>query len=105
MLYNLLLNAVQATGEGGRVTVGFRSHPTADEVELWVEDTGPGIPPDKLDLILKPFYSTKPGGTGLGLPICLRIIENHGGRLSIESEVGRGSTFRVYLPVRGLGRA
>lgn len=105
MLYNLLLNAIQATDEGGRVTVGLRSRPEADEVELWVEDTGHGIPPDKLDLVLKPFYSTKPGGTGLGLPICLRIIENHGGRLSIESEVGRGSTFRVYLPIRGAGRA
>jgi len=105
MLYNLLLNAIQATDEGGRVTVGLRPHPAAGTVELWVEDTGHGIPPDKLDLVVKPFYSTKPGGTGLGLPICLRIIENHGGRLLIESEVGRGSTFRVYLPIRGAGHA
>ncbi|MDW7984886.1 MAG: ATP-binding protein [Acidobacteriota bacterium] len=105
MLYNLLLNAIQATDEGGQVTVGLRSRPATGEVELWVEDTGHGIPPDKLELVIKPFYSTKPGGTGLGLPICLRIIENHGGRLLIESEVGRGSTFRVYLPVRGTGRA
>ena len=76
-------------------------------VELRVADTGCGIPPDQLRLIFEPFYTTKQpdehghGGTGLGLSVCRQIIEQHQGRIRVESLVGRGATFTVKLPLRG----
>ena len=75
-------------------------------VELSVADTGVGIPPDRLRLIFEPFYTTKEpdanghGGTGLGLSVCRQIIEQHQGRIRVESPVGKGSTFTVKLPIR-----
>jgi signal transduction histidine kinase len=71
----------------------------AECVELVVADTGVGIPARNLDQILKPFFSTKPHGTGLGLPLVARVVDAHGGRLWVESEVGRGTTFHVRLPL------
>ncbi len=72
-------------------------------IRIEVEDTGPGIPPDALGQIFDPFYSTKaPGeGTGLGLAICLRIVETYGGRILVKSEVGKGTTFTILLPIWG----
>jgi two-component system NtrC family sensor kinase len=69
-------------------------------VVVAVEDTGPGIPPAELSKIFEPFYTTKPQGrgTGLGLSICYGIIEDHRGRIEADSQVGRGSTFQVFLP-------
>jgi signal transduction histidine kinase len=69
-------------------------------------DTGVGIPPETLGKIFEPFYTTKPPGrgTGLGLTICYGIVEEHTGRITVESELGVGSTFRVFLPVSS-GRA
>ena len=66
-----------------------------------VTDNGPGIPPDVMAKIFEPFFTTKPPGrgTGLGLSICYGIAETHGGRIEVDSAPGRGSTFRVYLPV------
>jgi signal transduction histidine kinase len=75
-------------------------------VELRVSDTGVGIPPERLRLIFEPFYTTKEpdanghGGTGLGLSVCRQIIEQHQGRIRVESLVGKGSTFTVKLPLR-----
>ena len=105
---NLGVNAVEAMPEGGRLTVTTR---VADGVvELDVADTGVGIPPENQDRILKPFFSTKSFGTGLGLPLVARVVAAHGGRLWVESETGsgggpHGTTFHVHLPVAGVPAA
>ena len=93
---NLILNAVQAMHLGGEVTPELRQEGGFTRVS--VHDSGPGIPPDKLRQVFEPFYSTKPGGTGLGLPIAQRIVSEHGGRLVIESKPGEGTTATVTLP-------
>jgi two-component system sensor histidine kinase HydH len=96
VLLNLLLNAVQACGEGGSVRVDF----SEDEqtVTAAVTDTGKGIPPDVLPNIFRPFFTTKGNGTGLGLSLARRIVEDHGGRLEATSEVDQGSQFALILP-------
>ena len=70
-----------------------------------MEDTGAGLAPGELSKIFEPFYTTKPQGrgTGLGLSICYGIVESHGGRIEVDSQPGRGSTFRVVLPAHGPG--
>jgi signal transduction histidine kinase len=95
---NLCVNAVEAMPRGGSLTVSARRH--GGEVEVAVADTGVGIPRENLDRILKPFFSTKPHGTGLGLPLVARVVAAHGGRVWVESEVGKGTTVHVALPVR-----
>ncbi len=100
---NLVLNGVQATGSGGCVTI-TAVHVNAMEgkpacVALSFADTGEGIDPAVLPRIFEPFFTTKAGGTGLGLAITQRIIESHGGSIEVESAVGKGTTFRVRLPV------
>lgn len=90
---NLILNAIQATAPGGRVTV--TSAAANDRVTVSVQDTGCGIPPDRLDAIFEEFMTTKRRGLGLGLPISRRIVEQLGGRISVMSEVGKGTTFVV----------
>jgi two-component system NtrC family sensor kinase len=98
----LLLNAVDAMEQGGKLDVRIgRSRSRSDEVFVEVEDTGVGIPRDEQSKIFEPFYTTKPPGrgTGLGLSICYGIVEEHRGRIEVESTPGMGSVFRVYLPV------
>jgi len=102
VLINLVDNALRVTPAGGRVEVELRPDGRAG-VELLVRDTGPGIPPDELPLIWERFYKGDParrrtGGAGLGLAIVRAIVEAHGGRVDVESEPGRGTTFRVTLP-------
>jgi signal transduction histidine kinase len=95
---NLCVNGVEAMAEGGTLTVATRRG--AWVVEVDVTDTGAGIAPENLDRILKPFFSTKALGTGLGLPLVLRVVTAHGGRLWVESEVGKGTAFHVEIPVK-----
>jgi two-component system, NtrC family, sensor kinase len=97
---NLFLNAVQAMQQGGTLTVqsGLVKRNGVDMVQVHVKDTGQGIPPQILEKIFVPFFTTKAQGTGLGLPICHRLIEQHGGHLSVVSEDGKGTTFTVELP-------
>ncbi|HEV8600627.1 MAG TPA: ATP-binding protein [Gemmatimonadales bacterium] len=102
VLMALMLNGVDAMEDGGVLTVRSRPHSQrSDEVLIEVADTGHGIPAADLQKIFEPFYTTKPPGrgTGLGLSICYGIVEQHMGRLEVESLPGFGSTFRVYLPV------
>jgi signal transduction histidine kinase len=101
VLTNLLLNALQAmatSSEPGRLTV--RLEADSENARVHVEDTGPGIPPERLARIFEPFYSTKlaSGGTGLGLAISYDIVRRHGGSLEASSEPGRGTRFTVELP-------
>jgi two-component system, NtrC family, sensor kinase len=98
----LMLNAVDAMDDRGRLTVRTRRSPNhSDEVVVEIEDNGVGIPRADRSKIFEPFYTTKPPGrgTGLGLSICYGIVEDHRGRIEVDSQLGRGSTFRVFLPV------
>ena len=97
VFYNLALNAAQATPAGGAITVKTRA---ADAVaEVAVIDRGTGIQPHQLESIFNPFFTTKPAGVGLGLAIVARIVEEHGGKITVESEPGKGSVFHVFLPM------
>lgn len=104
ILLNLIINARQAMPHGGRLTVDIRENPHSELVEIHICDTGIGIPPEQLRLIFDPFYTTKNpddeghGGNGLGLSVCRQIIEQHQGRIRVESVVGKGSRFTVKLP-------
>jgi signal transduction histidine kinase len=97
VFYNLLLNAVQATPPDGAATIKTRAGDGMAEIA--VIDRGSGIDPKMMSTIFNPFVTTKPDGVGLGLAIVSKIVDEHGGRISVESEVGKGSVFRVYLPL------
>jgi signal transduction histidine kinase len=96
-LLNLVLNAQQAMNDGGQFVV--RTRPTPTGVALDLIDTGCGMDADTRAKIFDTFYSTKPGGSGLGLPTARKIIEGHGGQITVESEVGKGTKFTIMLPV------
>ena len=97
VFYNLLANAAQATAPGGAVTV--KTRPVDGNAEISVIDRGSGIDPKIIDAIFNPFFTTKPDGVGLGLAICSKIVDQHGGKIAVESQPGKGSVFRVYLPL------
>lgn len=96
-LVNLIKNAMQAMTKGGTLTL--QTGEGGDGVWVVVADTGGGIPQEQLNRIFEPFYTTKKKGTGLGLMIVQRIVRAHGGRIELESHVGRGTTFRLWLPL------
>jgi len=95
---NLMLNSIDAMEEKGG-TVWLRSRDTEDDAVIEVEDSGPGMPPEKLNRIFVPFYTTKKEGTGMGLPIVQRIVADHGGHIDVKSEVGKGTIFTISLPL------
>ena len=97
VLLNLLLNSIQATEGEGRITIEIESRDNA--AAIIVSDTGRGIPPEHLPNIFRPFYTTKGNGTGLGLSLARRIVEEHHGRIEVSSVVGKGSRFLVLLPL------
>jgi signal transduction histidine kinase len=96
---NIISNAVYVMPDGGSLTIRTRTVDGGVAVDF--EDTGPGIAPEHRDRIFDPFFTTKPevSGTGLGLSVSLGIVQSHGGRLDVVSELGRGSTFTVTLPI------
>jgi signal transduction histidine kinase len=98
ILLNLLLNAIEVSPNGATVTLDVRTPRASDTVVLEVRDEGPGIPPDQLKNIFHPFFTTKETGTGLGLALVHQMVVEHGGEISVESDLGRGSVFRVTLP-------
>ena len=97
-LVNLIRNAIQAMTRGGDLTIetGARS----DGTYVSVADTGRGIPEDEVQRIFEPFFTTKKKGSGLGLMIVQRIVRDHGGQIELESRVGHGTTFRIWLPLQ-----
>ena len=95
-LLNIMLNAEQAMPQGGELTI--QASAQEDQVVLNLIDTGKGISPEHLAKIFRPFFSTKPGGTGLGLPTTKKIIAAHGGQVRVQSDVGRGTQFSILLP-------
>lgn len=106
ILINLIINARQAMPNGGRLLIEVSEKPQTHMAEVSVIDSGVGIPPDRLRLIFEPFFSTKEpdenghGGSGLGLSVCRQIIEQHHGRIRVESLPGKGSKFIVKLPLQ-----
>ena len=95
-LVNLLLNAKQAMPDGGQIIVQSRSH--GDRVSVYLTDTGVGMDDATASKMFEAFFSTKPGGSGLGLPTTAKIIEAHGGTIAVQSELGHGTRFTIELP-------
>jgi signal transduction histidine kinase len=98
VLLNLLLNSLQAIDSNGKITVTVKPQGSMAVVE--VSDNGRGIAPDHLPNIFRPFYTTKGDGTGLGLSLARRIVEDHHGRIDVSSALGKGTTFAVVLPLQ-----
>lgn len=98
VLLNLLLNAIQSIDRSGKIIVTTQRQNS--QAVITVADTGRGIAPEHLPHIFRPFYTTKGNGTGLGLSLARRIVEEHGGRVEVSSRLGHGTTFTVFLPLR-----
>lgn len=96
---NIILNAIQAMPKGGVLTVSLKM--SLDKLLIQFEDTGVGIPEEHLDKLFQPFFTSKAGGTGLGLAVVQRIVESHSGGIYVQSEVGKGSNFTIELPILG----
>ncbi len=96
-LSNLITNAEQAMSDGGGLTLSSRLQGTT--VELAIADRGPGIPKEQLDRIFDLYYTTKAGGSGLGLPFAMRAIELNGGKIAIDSKVGQGTVCKITIPI------
>jgi signal transduction histidine kinase len=96
---NVAVNAVQAMPRGGRITIRTRREGPAALLEI--EDTGAGIPEEVRERIFEPFFTTKASGTGLGLAVVRRIVEGHGGTVSVRSAPGAGTVFALRFPLDG----
>ncbi|HKZ94715.1 MAG TPA: PAS domain S-box protein [Candidatus Bathyarchaeia archaeon] len=95
---NFITNGMQAMENGGKLTIATKK--TADFIEVSFRDTGIGIPKENMDKIFKPLFTTKAKGMGMGLAICKKFVESHAGSIDVESQVGKGTTFTVKLPVQ-----
>ncbi|MBI4347381.1 MAG: hypothetical protein HY553_11030 [Elusimicrobia bacterium] len=95
---NLIGNGVEVMPNGGTCTISTEVV-EQNWVRISVKDTGSGIPPDVLEKIFAPFFTTKARGTGLGLAVVRKVIDRHKGKVDVESAVGKGTTFRLYLPI------
>jgi signal transduction histidine kinase len=100
-LWNVVTNALQSMPQGGRLELGARANKEKTQVIIQIEDTGEGIPGENLGKIFDYYFSTKEKGMGLGLPLAHKIIREHGGTIGVESTVGKGTLFRITLPVSG----
>jgi PAS domain S-box-containing protein len=102
VLLNLVNNAIEATEPGGTICLGagWSEDNEGPLIQITVSDSGCGIPPENLEAIFKPFFTTKSSGTGLGLAIIQKIVEEHGGTIDIKSEIGKGTIFAINLPAK-----
>jgi two-component system NtrC family sensor kinase len=98
---NVIMNACEAMLRGGRLVIESGLVDGGKWVELSFQDTGPGIPPDHLSKIFDPFFTTKEKGTGLGLSVVYGIVERHGGKIDLRTEVGKGTRIGMRLPPKG----
>jgi two-component system sensor histidine kinase HydH len=98
---NLVLNAVQAMSSGGQLSISTRK--TGDKLCMEIKDTGPGMSPDRIKEIFEPFNTTKSRGLGLGMPYAQKIIQQHGGQIIVESELGKGTQVKIELPANERG--
>jgi signal transduction histidine kinase len=98
-IINLILNAIEATPAGGSISISTVYRPNRGSIEITVSDTGEGISEDNIVKIFDPFYTTKDSGNGLGLAITHGIIEQHNGTIDVDSTLGRGTTFKITLPL------
>jgi signal transduction histidine kinase len=99
VILNLLMNAIQAMPKAGRLGLSGRMSGDGHWVELTIQDSGIGIPPEDIDKLFDPFFSTKEEGIGLGLSIAHRIIDQHHGKIEVTSNPNEGTIFTVYLPI------
>jgi two-component system, NtrC family, sensor histidine kinase PilS len=103
VFWNLLINACQAMPNGGAITIAAQTISSEDTeaqmCEISISDTGQGIVPEYLNKIFEPFYTTKTGGTGLGLAVAYRIVEDHGGTIIVQSDPEKGAQFKIRLPL------
>jgi signal transduction histidine kinase len=97
VLSNLITNAVQAMPRGGQLTIRISSAEGAASID--VEDTGEGIPKENMDKMFEPLFTTRAKGQGLGLAVCRKLVEAHGGSIAIESKVGKGTRVKVTIPL------
>jgi signal transduction histidine kinase len=97
-LLNFIKNGIEAMPDGGNITV--RAGIINNQVQIAIKDTGVGIPQEKLKNIGEPFFTTKKNGNGLGLMVSFKIIESHNGKVFIESELNKGTTFNIVLPAK-----
>jgi signal transduction histidine kinase len=110
VLLNIFLNAIQAIEGQGEIWIETRIvHATREDkreefLQIEIRDTGIGIPPENLDHVFDPFFSTRPEGSGLGLAISHQIVHEHGGFIDLESEVGKGTSFRIHFPLKSGGK-
>ena len=98
VLINLIKNAVEAMPEGGKIRIGASVKGSNALIE--VEDTGIGIPEENMKEIFRPFFTTKPKGLGLGLAVCKKLIEAQGGEISVKSKIGKGTKFKIEIPIK-----
>jgi signal transduction histidine kinase len=102
VILNLCKNAIEAMPNGGELQVEIHKTLLDKEngIQIVITDTGIGIDPSALKYIFRPLYTTKPGGMGLGLSFCRRVIEEHGGEVTVKSQIGKGSSFTISIPAR-----
>jgi two-component system, NtrC family, sensor histidine kinase HydH len=99
-ILNLLLNSLESINEGGKIRVRLGKKDSSPSLQVAISDTGRGIPQEDLGKVFEPFFSTKRKGTGLGLAIVHQIVASHGGDITVESQEGMGTTFRITLPIQ-----
>jgi signal transduction histidine kinase len=99
VVLNLLLNAIQAMPKGGRLQLSGKIPTGNQSIQLSIQDSGIGIPPEDMDKLFDPFFSNREGGIGLGLSIAHRIIDQHHGRIEVESAPDEGTLFTIWLPL------
>jgi two-component system NtrC family sensor kinase len=102
---NMIINANTAMPSGGELRVSSAFRPEDSSIAVTIQDTGVGIPPGNLNKIFDAFFTTKKEvkGVGLGLSICYGFIRDHGGKIDVQSDVGKGTAFTIYLPADGQG--